>query len=149
MAKIELHRDFRDFLKSLNSHGVKYLVVGGYAVGYYGYPRATADLDVWIELNEANARKTARALIEFGMPEEQTTTELFAVKGRVIRMGVPPVRIEVLTGATGVDFAECYSRREVVEIEGLPVDFISLTDLKINKQACRRNKDLEDLDHLP
>jgi len=70
MAQIELHPDFKDFLRLLNSHGVKYLVVGGYAVGYYGYPRATGDMDIWIAVSEVNAEKTAQALRDFGMPEK-------------------------------------------------------------------------------
>ena len=87
-------------------------------------------------------------LREFGMPEELITDELFLDRDKVVRMGVPPVRIEVITGASGVKFSECYSRREVIEIDGVPVNFISLEDLKINKKASGRHKDLEDLEHL-
>jgi hypothetical protein len=83
------------------------------------------------------------------MPEELITDELFLEEDKVIRMGVPPVRIEVITGASGVEFSECYSRREVLEIDGIPVNFISLGDLKMNKRASGRHKDLEDLEHLP
>ena len=73
MAAIELHPDFKDFLRLLNSHGVEYLVVGGYAVGYYGYPRATGDMDIWISINEVNAERTAQVLRDFGMPELKAT----------------------------------------------------------------------------
>ena len=149
MAQIELHPDFRDFLRLLNSHRVEYLVVGGYAVGYHGYPRATGDLDIWIALSEANAEKTAKTLHDFGMSEREVTKHLFTQKGRVIRMGVPPVRIEVITTASGIDFEQCYKHREVIDIGGIPVNFISLDDLKVNKRACGRHKDLEDLEHLP
>ena len=90
MAQIELHPDFKDFLRLLNSHGVKYLVVGGYAVGYYGYPRATGDMDIWIVVSEVNAEKTAQALRDFGMPEKEAIKELFIEKDKIIRMGVPP-----------------------------------------------------------
>ena len=72
MAQIELHPDFKDFLRLQSSHGVKYLVVGGYAVEYYGYPRATADMDIWIVVDEVNAEKTARMLRDFGMPEKES-----------------------------------------------------------------------------
>ena len=89
MAQIELHPDFKDFLKLLNSRGVEYLVVGGYAVGYYGYPRATGDIDIWIAVNEANAEKTAQALRDFGMPEAESTKTLFSEKDKVVRMGMP------------------------------------------------------------
>ena len=149
MGTIELHPDFKDFLILLNSHGVEYLIVGGYAVGYHGYPRATGDMDIWIGLSESNAQKTAMALRAFGMPEEHVSKEMFLEKDKIIRMGVPPVRIEVITGASGVDFSDCYSRRKVIEIEGVPMNFISLEDLKANKRACGRHKDLDDLEHLP
>ncbi|OGW14566.1 MAG: hypothetical protein A3G93_07620 [Nitrospinae bacterium RIFCSPLOWO2_12_FULL_45_22] len=149
MAHIELHPDFRDFLRLLNSHDVEYLVVDGYAVGYHGYPRATGDLDIWIAVSEANAEKTAKTLRDFGMLEREVTKDLFTEKGRVIRMGVPPVRIEVITTASGIDFHQCYTRREIIEIDGIPVNFIALDDLKANKRACGRHKDLEDLQHLP
>ena len=149
MAEIELHPDFKDFLRLLNSHAVEYLLVGGYAVGCHGYPRATGDMDVWIAVSESNAQKAAIVLRDFGMPEEDVSKHLFLERDKVVRMGVPPVRIEVITGASGVDFAECYSRREVIEIDGIPVNFISLEDLKENKRASVRHKDLEDLEHLP
>jgi hypothetical protein len=149
MAAIELHPDFKDFLRLLNSHGVEYLVVGGYAVGYHGYPRATGDMDIWIAINEVNAERTAQVLRDFGMPELKATKQLFIEKDKIIRMGVPPIRIEVITGASGVAFDECYACREIVEIDDIPVNFISLADLKINKRAAGRHKDLEDIGHLP
>jgi predicted nucleotidyltransferase len=149
MEKIEFHPDFKDFLKLLNSHGVEYLVVGGYAVGIHGYPRATGDMDIWIAVDASNARKTATVLREFGMPEKLITESLFLEKDKVIRMGVPPVRIEVITGASGVEFSECYSRKEVIEIDGVQTNFICLEDLKVNKKASGRHKDLEDLEQLP
>jgi predicted nucleotidyltransferase len=149
MAKIELHPDFKDFLRLLNSREVEYLVVGGYAVGYYGYPRATGDLDVWIAVNETNAEKTAQVLREFGMPKAEATKDLFTQTNKIIRMGVPPVRIEIITGASGVEFAACYSRRELVDLGGILVNFISLDDLKANKKAAGRHKDLEDFERLP
>lgn len=149
MEKIELHPDFKDFLKLLNSHGVEYLIVGGYAVGLYGYPRATGDMDIWIAVDASTAKKVANVVRKFGMPEELITDDLFLEKDKVIRMGVPPVRIEVITGASGVNFSECYSRREMIEIDGIRVNFICLEDLKMNKKASARHKDLEDLEHLP
>jgi len=149
MAKIELHPDFKDFLRLLNSHNVRYLLVGGYAVGYHGYPRATGDMDIWIELSELNSKKVTSACRDFGMPNEEISEDLFLEKNKVIRMGVPPVRLEVITSASGVAFDECYSNREVVEIDGIPINFISLQDLKKNKRAAGRHKDLEDIDHLP
>ena len=149
MAKIELHPDFKDFLRLLNSHNVRYLLVGGYAVGYHGYPRATGDMDIWIEMSESNSKKVASAFRDFSMPNELISEDLFLETNKVIRIGVPPVRLEVITSASGVDFNECYSNREVFEIDGIPINFISLQDLKKNKRAAGRHKDLEDIEHLP
>ena len=149
MAEIELHPDFKDFLRLLNLHSAKYMLVGGYAVGYHGYPRATADMDIWVESSESNAEKIVAVFRDFGMPPEAISKDLFLERGQVIRMGVPPVRIEIITGASGVDFKECYSRRQIILIDEVPVSFISLQDLKANKQAAARHKDMEDLEHLP
>lgn len=149
MAKIELHPDFKDFLRLLNFYDVRYLLVGGYAVGYHGYPRATGDMDIWIELSESNSKKVSSAFRDFGMPIEAISEALFLEKNKVIRVGVPPVRLEVITSASGVAFDECYSNREVIEIDGIPINFISLQDLKKNKRAAGRHKDLDDIEHLP
>ena len=111
MANIELHPDFKDFLKLLHSHKVKYLLVGGYAVGYYGYPRATGDMDIWVAVDGRNAEKATRVLHEFGMSQNEVSREPFLEKDKIIRMGFPPVRIDVITGASGVDYNDCYSRR--------------------------------------
>lgn len=149
MVKIELHPDFKDFLRLLNSHNVRYLLIGGYAVGYHGYPRATGDMDIWIEMSESNSKKVASAFRDFGMPGEAISEGLFLEKNKVIRMGVPPVRLKIITSASGVAFNECYFNREVIEIDGILINFISLQDLKKNKNAAGRHKDMEDLEHLP
>jgi hypothetical protein len=81
MAKIELHPDFKDFLRLLNSHRVEYLLVGGYAVGYHGYPHATGDMDIWIAVSETNAQKAAVVFRNFGMPEEKVSKQLFHNNG--------------------------------------------------------------------
>ncbi len=149
MATRIIPRDFRDFLKLLEDEGVAYLLIGGYAVGYYGYPRATADMDIWIAVDPQNAQKTVNALHRFGMRTPEMTPELFREKGKVIRMGLPPMRLEIQTEISGVDFADCYNRRNRVDVGGMQVSLISLEDLKTNKKASGRHKDLEDLEHLP
>lgn len=106
-------------------------------------------MDVWIAVTPDNARKVSEVFCDFGMSASDISESLFLEKDKVIRMGYPPVRIEVIIGASGVDFAECYSRRETVDIDGIPVNFISIDDLKKNKKASGRYKDLEDLEHLP
>ena len=141
-----LTNDFKEFLQFLNDHGVEYLVIGGHAVGY---PRATNDLDVWVAVNEANATRLVDALRAFGFAMPDVTPSLFLRADRIIRMGVAPNRIEIQTGIDGVEFADCYPRRIATELDGVQVFFIGLADLKANKRASGRNKDLADLDELP
>ena len=103
MATPALARDFKEFLKLLNLNHVEYLLIGGYAVGIYGHIRATNDLDIWVNVNPENAARIERALSEFGFAAG-LTSGLFLVPNNVVRMGVPPIRIEVLTSISGVDF---------------------------------------------
>ncbi len=124
-------------------------MIGGHAVAFHGYPRATADLDVWVAVNPANASLLVAALKDFGFDVPELTPQLFLHEDRIIRMGVAPNRIEIQTGIDGVKFSECYPRRVTAELGGLPVHFISLSDLKANKAASGRNKDLADLENLP
>lgn len=146
MEKIPL--DFNEFLRLLNAEGVEYLLIGGYAVGHYGFPRATADMDIWIAMHPDTARRMVFTLLKFGFCPDQIDEETFLEKGRIVRMGVPPLRIEVLNDISGVEFSECYARRNVIKIGGTPVSLISLEDLKRNKKAAGRHKDLEDLENL-
>jgi predicted nucleotidyltransferase len=143
-----LTKDFREFLQCLNDRGVEYLVIGGHAVAYHGYPRATADLDVWVAVNETNAARLVDSLTAFGFAVPELRPELFLRKDRVIRMGIAPNRIEIQTGIDGVHFDECYPRRVSADLDGVRVHFIALDDLKTNKRASGRNKDLADLDQL-
>jgi predicted nucleotidyltransferase len=149
MGKIEFPKDFKDFLKLLNSYNAEYLLVGGYAVGYHGYPRATGDMDIWIAVNKTNAAKMFKVMRDFGIPEEMLTKELFLEKNKIFRIGVPPIRIEVITGVSGIDFDDSFKRRETINIDGIDINFICLSDLKINKKAAGRHKDIDDLEHLP
>jgi hypothetical protein len=149
MATIHLLSDFREFLKLLNAHHVEYLLIGGYAVGYYGHPRATADLDIWIAMHPANADKVVAVLKEFGFDVPELSADLFLKQWQIIRLGVPPARIELTTTISGVDFAECYAARVVDAVDGVPVNLIDLDHLKTNKKASGRHQDLADLEHLP
>ncbi len=146
---ITLPPDFREFLSLLKANQVKYLLVGGYAVGYHGYPRATFDMDIWVAVDPDNAKKIVTTLKEFGFDTPELKTELFLQDSRIVRMGVPPMRLEILTTISGVQFDECYAERITGIIDGVKVDFISLHHLKINKKASGRYKDLDDWEHLP
>ncbi|MFH1778570.1 MAG: nucleotidyltransferase [Candidatus Omnitrophota bacterium] len=145
---IRLPQDFRELLQLLNSKRIEYLVIGGYAVALYGYPRATGDMDIWLAISKDNAKKTVEALKEFGFDTPELKEELFLEKGKNIRMGNPPLRIEFLTSIDGVEFAECYRNKETVKIDDIEVNFISLKDLMRNKKASGRYQDLADLENL-
>ena len=149
MATIHLLPDFKEFLKLLNVHQVEYLLIGGYAVGYYGYPRATADMDIWIAMHPVNSERIVTILKEFGFNFPELSPQLFLKEWQVIRMGVPPVRIELATTISGVNFSECYAERVVDVFDGVKVNLISLKHLKANKKASGRHQDLADLENLP
>jgi hypothetical protein len=117
-------------LKLCNQKRVKYLLIGGYAVGYYGYPRATGDMDVWIERSTDNATRIVAVLKEFGFDVPELSVELFLEQGNVVRMGVPPIRLEILNDISGVEFAECYPVRQRGRFDGIKVDVILLAASK-------------------
>ena len=148
MATIPLPPDFSEFLRLLNEHEVRYLLVSGYAVGYHGYVRATADMDIWVDPERGNAECLVEVLREFGFGASDPTPEMFLEESRVIRMGVPPIRIELLTSVSGVGFEECYAERVVENWDDASVNIISLSKLKANKRASGRLKDLSDLEYL-
>ena len=148
MAMTRLPPDFKEFLRLLNSKGVEYLLIGGYAVGYHGYPRATGDMDIWIAMSRNNAENAATVLREFGFDAPEVSADMFLEEERVIRMGLPPFRIEVLTTISGVSFDECYAKRIRDVVDGIEVNIINLADLKANKKASGRAKDINDLENL-
>src|SRR5712691_4900730 len=147
--ELELANDYKEFLRLLRAHGVEYLLIGGWAVGYHGYPRATYDLDVWIAISPANANRVIKALAEFGLDVSELSKDLFLQPDKIVRMGVEPVRIEVMTSISGVEFDECYRERLETTMNNVPVSLINLRDLKTNKEASGRLKDLADLEQLP
>ncbi len=148
MATIPLPPDFSEFLRLLNEHEVRYLLVGGHAVGYHGHVRATADMDVWVSREPDNAARLVTVLERFGFASADVDPELFLEPDRVIRMGVPPIRIEIMTSISGVEFDECFADRVEAEWDDLTVNIISLPKMKINKKASGRLKDLSDLEAL-
>jgi predicted nucleotidyltransferase len=149
MEPIELPADFSEFLRSLDANEVEYLLVGGFAVALYGYPRATADLDVWVSRRRANAERVVACLRDFGFDSPELTPELFEQPEAIVRMGNAPIRIEILNDIDGVEFDDCMTRAERLELAGVDVVVISLEDLKVNKRASGRPKDLDDLLNLP
>ena len=128
---------------------VRYLFIGGYAVDYHGYSRATADMDIWISVDLDNADRIVVALKQFGFAVPELSAELFLRQNQIVRMGLPPVRIGLTTTISGVEFQECYAAKVVAELDGIKVNLIDLKHLKINKRASGRYKDLNDLENLP
>ena len=141
-------QDFKEFVGLLNSHDVEYLVVGAYAVGVHGRPRYTGDLDVWIRPTPENARRLIHVLEAFGFGTLGLKQSDFSQDRRVIELGYPPFRIDLITFATGLDFEKCWPNRLTIEYAGVLTAFIGLDDLKTNKKATGRPKDLGDLDEL-
>lgn len=149
MATPTLHPDFREFLRLLDDHEVDYLLIGGYAVAFHGYPRATGDMDIWIPREARTAEKLVLVLREFGFDTPDLREELFLREQAILRMGIPPFRIEVSNFIDGVEFWPCYERRLEHDWEGVRVPVIHLADLRVNKAAAGRMKDLDDLANLP
>lgn len=143
-----LEKDFREFLELLGKHGVRYLLVGGYAVVAHGYPRYTKDLDIWIDPTADNARSLIAALEEFGMASLGLSAGDFLQPGTFVQIGYSPVRIDLLTSAPGLTFAEAFEAKEDRLIDGVQVCLIGLPDLLKNKQAAGRTQDLLDYEKL-
>ncbi|WP_008310868.1 DUF6036 family nucleotidyltransferase [Leptolyngbya sp. PCC 6406] len=144
-----LSQDFKEFIQSLNDNQVRYLVIGGYAVALHGYPRYTKDIDIWVEITPENADRMIQALAQFGFAALDLQPEDFLTPDQVIQLGYPPNRIDLITTPDGIDFATCYATHVEVEMEGTPVKFIDLENLRLNKQASGRLQDLADLENLP
>jgi len=146
MAKRQLPDDFKEFIQCLNSNDVRYLLVGGWAVGIYGHPRATKDIDFLISIDAANLGKLQMALRDFGAPP--VDIERFKEKGYVIRIGSSPVQIDIINEADGIDIHDCFPRKEIVNVEGIDIFLISKDDLVRNKLASGRSMDLADAERL-
>jgi predicted nucleotidyltransferase len=149
MAKPQLPRDFKEFLKLCLDHEVRFLVIGGLAVVHHGHPRLTLDMDIWIERSVENGERIIRVLKAFGFNQPEVSAEDFAKESQILRMGFKPTAIELFNRIPGVEFAACYERRVFVKIGRMQVPFIGLEDLKTNKQASGRLKDLQDIEELP
>jgi hypothetical protein len=140
-----MNSDFKDALRCLLDEGVRFLVVGGYAVIHYTQPRFTKDLDVWLEPSDANARAVARAFRTFGLPLIEITEGDLAQPGTQFMAGIPPNAIDFITTCSALEFAGCWERRELVVIDDLEVPYLSRTDLVEAKRQLGRDQDRVDL----
>ncbi len=145
---IQLHPDFKEFLRLLNSKSVNFILIGGYAVNFYGYLRTTDDLDIWIRMDELNSERVKSALINFGFDKKKIEPLSFNKPNQIFRMGFPPIRIEIMTTISGIEFDECIEKCVLEEVDGIEIKIISLDKLKTNKKASGRFKDMDDLENL-
>jgi hypothetical protein len=145
---MKLQKDLREFIELLNSTKIKYVLVGGHAVAYHGFPRFTADIDFFIDISPANLSALAKVLADFGFPALAHEVAPSLSPGVFFQLGRPPNRIDLLTAIDGVTFDQAWNTRESAVIDGLPVPMLSKKLLVQNKRASGRPKDLEDVRQL-
>jgi hypothetical protein len=143
-----LTKDFVEFIECCVARDVKFLIVGGYALAAHGHPRATKDLDVWILMEQGNAEQLVGALDDFGMESVGLEASDFIEPDIVVQLGYPPLRIDLLTSASGVEFETCWSRRMMATVGSVEAGFISYEDLIANKRASGRPQDAVDVEVL-
>ena len=140
--------DFVDFIELLNKYKVEYLIIGAHALAFYGRPRHTGDLDIWINPNPENASKLVTVLNDFGFGSLRLSVADFLKEGYVTQLGYPPLRIDILNSISGVEFNKAYQSKISTTIDQLKVNFINLQDFIKNKEATGRAKDLGDIESL-
>ena len=145
---MQLNPDFNAFIDICARRGVRFLIVGGYALAAHGHPRMTKDLDILVGADPGNAECLLASLDEFGFGSLDLTAADFAEPGAVIQLGYPPVRIDLLTSVDGVEFEQAYADRVEIEIDGRPVPVIDRPSLIANKRATGRLQDLADVERL-
>ncbi|MBE9510892.1 MAG: hypothetical protein IMY71_08455 [Bacteroidetes bacterium] len=145
---MEVQPDFKDLLGLFNAYKVEYMIVGGYALAYHGAPRYTGDIDIYVKPDSQNAELIMKALVEFGFSSVGLTVEDFENPDKVIQLGVPPVRVDIITSISGVSWKDAYSGYVDGKYGDVPVKYIGLNEFIINKRTTGRKKDLSDLEAL-
>ena len=145
---MEVQPDFRDLLALFNAHKVDYMIVGGYALAFHGAPRFTGDLDIFVKPDPDNAQRISDALDKFGFKSSGLTKEDFQSLAKVVQLGVPPVRIDIITSLTGVSWEEAFAGRKQGKYGDIPVHYIGREQFVANKRALGRKRDLADLEAL-
>jgi hypothetical protein len=143
-----MNRDFSELLLAFNANKVEYLIVGAHALAAYGHVRATKDLDVWIRADTENAQRVLKAVSEFGAPVGDLTLADLTRAGTIFQIGVPPLRIDVITEIDGVDFNDAWPDRLQTTFGEVLAYVISRHHLIANKKAAARLQDLADVQHL-
>ena len=145
---MKLQKDLREFVELLNARGVKYLVVGGYAVAFHGHPRYTGDIDLFVEPSDENSRRIEAVLDGFGFEGTGLKAADFVKEGVIVQLGVPPNRIDLITSIDAVGFEEGWANKVEATLDGVPVFFISKELLRKNKAATGRAQDIADLEAM-
>jgi len=146
MGKMQLPEEFKEFINLLNKNGVKYLLLGGWAVGYYSNPRATKDIDFLVFIDKINLKKLEKVFCDFKAPA--INIEILKEEKGYIFIGSPPLRIEVISNADGINIKDCYKRKNILEIDDIKINIISKEDLIKNKKSTNRLKDHADAEAL-
>ncbi len=145
---MEVQKDFKELLGLFNRYKVEYVIVGAYALAFHGCPRYTGDIDILVKPDSNNAKKIIEAIKEFGFESLDLTVEDFSSQEKVIQLGVPPVRIDILTSLTGVTWEQISSNRAKGKYGDIPVYFIGKNELVANKKSLGRHKDLADIESI-
>jgi len=145
---MEVQPDFRDLLALLNEHKVEYLIVGGYALAFHGAPRFTGDIDILVRPRQENARRVLQALAAFGFEFPNLTVDDFQNPNKVVQLGVPPVRVDLIASLTGVSWEEADASKEPGRFGDVPVHYLGRSQYITNKRAIGRKKDLADIEAL-
>ena len=143
-----LNEDYRDILSALDAEQADFILIGAYALAAHGYPRATMDIDIWVMPSPENAKAVLRALKQFGAPLHDLSVEDFQENDTVFQIGVAPRRIDLLTGASGLNFLTAANNAVVRQIDGINLKVLSIDDLIVNKLATGRPKDRIDAEEL-
>jgi hypothetical protein len=143
-----MHRDFKELISLFNEEKVEFLLVGAHALALHGHPRFTGDMDLWVHASKANAKRVFTALARYGAPLNQTQASEFSKPGLVLQIGLPPMRIDILTSLTGLSWPGAWKRRCTTSLAGVDVSFLSVQDMITNKRAIGRHKDLADVELL-
>ncbi len=145
---MEAQQDFKELLALFNVHAVEYVIVGAHALAFHGAPRYTGDIDLYVRPDKENARRIMAALRDFGFGSVGLSEEDFTEPDKVVQLGYPPVRIDLMTSLAGVSWQNVFEHRVTGEYGDIPVNYIGRKQFVVNKRACDRKKDLADLEAL-
>lgn len=145
---MEIQQDFKELLELFNRHKVEYIIVGSYALAYYGSPRYTGDIDLYVNPSRENAEKIISALKDFGFGSLNLRIEDFCIPQQIVQLGKPPVRIDIITSITGVTWKDAWMNKTSAKYGDIPVFFLGRSEYITNKRAIGGKKDIADLEAI-